>query len=45
VCEQLIGLDEAFDVHHVQPKHLGGTEKLANLILLHRNCHMQVHFG
>lgn len=45
VCEQLIGFDEAFDVHHVQPKHLGGTEKLANLILLHRNCHMQVHFG
>lgn len=44
-CEQLIGFDEAFDVHHVQPKHLGGTEKLANLILLHRNCHMQVHFG
>jgi hypothetical protein len=45
VCEQFIGFDEAFDVHHVQPKHLGGTEKLANLILLHRNCHMQVHFG
>ena len=24
---------------------LGGTEKLANLVLLHRNCHMQVHYG
>jgi RNA-directed DNA polymerase len=45
VCEQLISFDEAFDFHHIQPRHLGGTEKLANLVLLHRNCHMQVHFG
>ena len=45
VCEQLITLDEAFDAHHIHPKHLGGSERLSNLVLLHRNCHLQVHFG
>ncbi|HTO47379.1 MAG TPA: HNH endonuclease signature motif containing protein [Burkholderiales bacterium] len=45
VCEQLIALDEAFDAHHIHPKHWGGSERLSNLALLHRNCHLQVHFG
>jgi len=45
VCEQQIAFDQGIDAHHIQPRHLGGTEKLANLVLLHPNCHMQVHFG
>jgi RNA-directed DNA polymerase len=45
VCEQQIVFDQDFDAHHIEPRHLGGTEKLANLVLLHPNCHMQVHFG
>jgi len=45
VCEQLIAFDETFDAHHLHPKHLGGSEKTSNLVLLHRNCHMQMHFG
>lgn len=44
-CGQLIGFDEAFDVRHMQPRHLGGTEKLVNLVLLHQDCHMQVRYG
>jgi len=45
VCEQPISFDEDFDAHHILPKHLGGTDKTSNLVLLHSNCHMQVHFG
>jgi 5-methylcytosine-specific restriction endonuclease McrA len=30
------------DIHHVLPKKLGGTDMVANLILLHRECHKQV---
>jgi RNA-directed DNA polymerase len=45
VCEQPIAFEQDIDAHHIQPRHLGGTEKLANLVLLHPNCHMQVHFG
>ena len=45
VCERPITMDEAFDAHHIHPKQLGGTDKLSNLVLLHPNCHRQVHFG
>jgi len=45
VCERSITMDEAFDAHHIHPKQLGGTDKLSNLVLLHPNCHRQVHFG
>jgi RNA-directed DNA polymerase len=45
VCEQQIAFDQGIDAHHIQPRHLGDTEKLANLVLLHPTCHMQVHFG
>jgi len=45
VCDRAITMDEAFDAHHIHPKQLGGTDKLSNLVLLHPNCHRQVHFG
>jgi RNA-directed DNA polymerase len=45
VCERPITMDAAFDAHHIHPKQLGGTDKLSNLVLLHPNCHRQVHFG
>ena len=45
VCGQLIVFDETFDAHHIVPRHLGGTEKLSNLVLLHQTCHVQAHHG
>ena len=45
VCERPINVDEAFHAHHIHPKQLGGTDILSNLVLLHPNCHRQVHFG
>jgi RNA-directed DNA polymerase len=35
VCEQSIAFDEVFHTHHIQPKHLGGTDKRSNLVILH----------
>jgi RNA-directed DNA polymerase len=45
VCDRPITMDEAFHAHHIHPKQLGGTDALSNLVLLHPNCHRQVHFG
>ncbi|HKE39515.1 MAG TPA: group II intron maturase-specific domain-containing protein, partial [Casimicrobiaceae bacterium] len=45
VCEHSITMDEAFHAHHIHPKQLGGSDRLSNLVLLHPNCHRQVHFG
>jgi RNA-directed DNA polymerase len=45
VCEHPITMDQAFHAHHIYPKQLGGTDVLSNLVLLHPNCHRQVHFG
>jgi len=45
VCAHPITMDEAFHAHHIHPKQLGGTDMLSNLVLLHPNCHRQVHFG
>lgn len=45
VCDDPITVDEAFDAHHIQPKQMGGTDRLSNLVLLHPNCHRQVHSG
>lgn len=43
VCEQKITKETWWNIHHVLPRSLGGTELLSNLKLLHPNCHRQVH--
>jgi RNA-directed DNA polymerase len=45
VCEGPLNVDEAFDAHHIHHKQLGGSDNSSNLVLLHPNCHRQVHFG
>jgi RNA-directed DNA polymerase len=42
-CHQPLGNGEALHVHHEVPRHSGGTDDLANLRLLHRYCHHQLH--
>lgn len=42
-CQTPIRLETGWHIHHIQPKHLGGTDRLDNLVLLHPNCHRQVH--
>lgn len=43
ICTQSVVLEEGFNVHHLKPRVQGGSDRLANLVLLHPNCHRQVH--
>lgn len=43
VCWQKLEMEEEWHVHHILPRHAGGGDEQSNLILLHQNCHMQVH--
>lgn len=42
-CHQLITTETRWHVHHIIPRHLGGTDSLDNLCLLHPDCHIQLH--
>lgn len=43
MCKQVITLSTGWNVHHSVEKHLGGSNNLENLQLLHPNCHRQLH--
>lgn len=45
MCKQHITFETGWNTHHVQERHKGGSDKLANLVLLHPNCHRQLHNG
>ncbi|NJS08627.1 HNH endonuclease, partial [Escherichia coli] len=32
-----------WNVHHLLKKSLGGSDDVSNLVLLHPNCHRQLH--
>jgi RNA-directed DNA polymerase len=44
-CHQAITAETGWDRHHLHPKHLGGKDSDDNLVLLHPNCHEQVHYA
>lgn len=41
VCEEILVYQDV-EMHHIQPKSLGGKDTLQNLIMLHKMCHTQV---
>ena len=43
VCGELITNQTRTDLHHYIPKVEGGEDNVTNLVLLHTNCHRQVH--
>lgn len=45
LCLQSLSYEEnnGWEVHHVQHKVNGGTDDIHNLLLLHPNCHRQIH--
>lgn len=43
VCNQILLNGEELHVHHILPVAEGGKDKYRNLILLHRDCHTQIH--
>jgi RNA-directed DNA polymerase len=43
VCRQPLALAEGWHVHHLRGRSHGGSALIENLVLLHPNCHRQVH--
>ncbi len=43
VCEQGLTLEEGWHMHHIEWRVYGGSDALYNRMLLHANCHRQVH--
>ncbi|WP_201394167.1 group II intron maturase-specific domain-containing protein [Ktedonobacter sp. SOSP1-85] len=43
ICDQKITKESGWHVHHILYRVYGGTDQLSNLLLLHPNCHRQVH--
>ena len=43
LCREHITLDTGWNLHHIVAQHLGGSDLLKNLILLHPVCHRQLH--
>ena len=43
ICREHITESTGWEIHHVLPRALGGADALSNLMLLHTNCHWQVH--
>jgi RNA-directed DNA polymerase len=43
VCNQHLENGEELHIHHGVPKKSGGKDDLANLWLVHHNCHRQIH--
>ena len=43
ICNQKITKETGWNIHHVVYRVNGGKDTLSNLLLLHPNCHRQVH--
>ncbi len=42
-CNQKISQESGWHIHHLIPKCEGGKDHIGNLVLLHPNCHRQIH--
>jgi len=40
---QKCGSKDRLEVHHVTPRHLGGSDELSNLVTLCKKCHARAH--
>ena len=43
VCKEKITKEAGWHVHHILPKSEGGKDNLSNLVMVHPNCHRQIH--
>ena len=44
MCHQLINKQTGWNLHHKVERYKGGKDTLDNLVMLHPNCHHQVHY-
>ncbi|MGO2281958.1 MULTISPECIES: group II intron reverse transcriptase/maturase [Vibrio] len=45
VCKQEFTSEDEWDVHHIIRRVDGGNDNISNLMMLHVNCHRQIHSG
>ncbi|MGR5262037.1 group II intron reverse transcriptase/maturase [Vibrio astriarenae] len=43
VCCQQFNSEDEWDIHHIIRRVDGGSDKVSNLLMLHLNCHRQIH--
>ncbi|WP_207819384.1 group II intron maturase-specific domain-containing protein [Parashewanella curva] len=43
VCRQQFSSEDEWDIHHIIRRVDGGTDDISNLMMLHVNCHRQIH--
>lgn len=43
-CKQNITLETEWETHHIIPRSQGGKDGASNLMMLHPNCHKQLHY-
>ena len=43
MCRGKITKETKWNTHHIKPKHLGGQYTFSNLVMLHPDCHRQLH--
>ncbi|MFO6423109.1 group II intron reverse transcriptase/maturase [Motilimonas sp. KMU-193] len=43
VCKQIMNEMDDWDLHHLVPRSKGGSDKISNLVMVHINCHRQIH--
>ncbi|NMM40950.1 group II intron reverse transcriptase/maturase [Pseudoalteromonas arctica] len=43
MCRHKITKETGWNIHHIVEKVKGGTDEMSNLVLLHPNCHRQLH--
>jgi len=42
-CHEKITEETGWNIHHINPKSEGGGDNISNLVMLHPNCHRQIH--
>ncbi|MCF7514341.1 HNH endonuclease [Pseudoalteromonas sp. L23] len=43
MCRHRITKETGWNIHHIVERVKGGGNELSNLVLLHPNCHRQLH--
>jgi RNA-directed DNA polymerase len=43
LCAERITQETGWQIHHLLPKSEGGKDNVSNLVLVHPNCHRQIH--
>ena len=43
ICRHKITKETGWNIHHIVERVKGGSDDMSNLVLLHPNCHRQLH--